>query len=71
MSRNALLGWVGLAELPLASDGPLAREEPRESPNTPESFGWTPNTRPQKESDVLGVFLPDGMVSAKDFPFGE
>ena len=71
MSRNESLGWVVLAELSQASDGPLAREEPRESPDTSESFGWTLNTRLQKESDVLGVFLPDGMVSAKDFPFGE
>ena len=71
MSWNESLRWIVLAELSLASDGSLARREPRESPNNPESFGWLPNIRPRKESDVLGVFSPDGMVSAKDFPFGE
>ena len=71
MSRNESLGWVVLAELSQASDGPLAREEPRESPDTSESFDRSPNTGPRKESDVLGVSSPDGIVLVIDFPFGE
>ncbi len=71
MSRNESLGWILLAKLSLASDGSLARREPRESPDASESFDRSPNTDLRKESDVLGVSSPDGMVSAKDFPFGE